>query len=75
MTSTATEVRTLDAQTLQERLAGAEPPRVVDVRTPAEFETPHIPGAYNVPLTWELERHVQSVAGPVAAALTGDDVA
>lgn len=37
--------------------------------------TAHIPGAYNVPLTWGLERHVQSVAGSVVAALTGDDVA
>ncbi len=25
-------------------------PRLLDVRTPAEFETGHIPGAYNVPL-------------------------
>jgi rhodanese-related sulfurtransferase len=64
MTSTATEVRTLDAQTLQERLAGAEPPRVLDVRTPAEFESAHIPGAYNVPLATlrehrdELRRHL-----------------
>ena len=24
--------------------------RLLDVRTPAEFETEHIPGAYNVPL-------------------------
>jgi rhodanese-related sulfurtransferase len=64
MTSTATEVRTLDAQTLWERLAGAEPPRVLDVRTPAEFDTAHIPGAYNVPLDTlrehrdELRRHL-----------------
>ncbi|WP_299928184.1 rhodanese-like domain-containing protein [uncultured Nocardioides sp.] len=64
MTSTATEVRTLDAQTLQESLASAEPPRVLDVRTPAEFESAHIPGAYNVPLDTlrehraELRRHL-----------------
>ena len=50
MTSTATEARRCDVQTLQERLAGAGAPRVLDVRTPAEFETAHIPGAYNVPL-------------------------
>jgi rhodanese-related sulfurtransferase len=24
--------------------------RIIDVRTPAEFETAHIPGSYNVPL-------------------------
>ena len=28
----------------------AAPPRVLDVRTPGEFETAHIAGAYNVPL-------------------------
>ena len=26
------------------------PPRVLDVRTPGEFDTIHMPGAYNVPL-------------------------
>lgn len=40
----------IDVATLRERLAGDEPPRVLDVRTPAEFRTAHIPGAYNVPL-------------------------
>lgn len=64
MTSTATEIRTLDAHTLRERLDGAEPPRILDVRTPAEFESAHIPGAYNVPLDTlrehrdELRRHL-----------------
>jgi rhodanese-related sulfurtransferase len=50
MTSTPTEARRLDAQTLQERLTAEDAPRVLDVRTPAEFETAHIPGSYNVPL-------------------------
>jgi rhodanese-related sulfurtransferase len=42
--------------------------RLLDVRTPAEFESVHIPGAYNVPLGTlaehgeELRRHVD---GPV----------
>lgn len=64
MTSTATEARRLDAQTLQERLATDGAPRVLDVRTPAEFETAHIPGAYNVPLDTlrehreDLRRHL-----------------
>jgi rhodanese-related sulfurtransferase len=62
--TTATQARRLDAQTLQERLAGDDAPRVLDVRTPAEFETAHIPGAYNVPLDTlrehrtELRRHL-----------------
>ena len=64
MTTTATQARRLDVQTLQERLATDEGPRVLDVRTPAEFETSHIPGAYNVPLDTlrehrgELRRHL-----------------
>ncbi|HXO54027.1 MAG TPA: rhodanese-like domain-containing protein, partial [Mycobacterium sp.] len=40
----------IDSQHLSVRLSSAAPPRVLDVRTPAEFETAHIAGAYNVPL-------------------------
>lgn len=50
MTSTPIEARRLSVQTLQERLSSEDAPRVLDVRTPAEFETAHIPGSYNVPL-------------------------
>jgi rhodanese-related sulfurtransferase len=41
---------TIDSQDLSERLSSAAPPRVLDVRTPGEFETAHIASAYNVPL-------------------------
>jgi len=41
---------TIDSQNLSERLSSPAPPRVLDVRTPGEFETAHIAGAYNVPL-------------------------
>ena len=41
---------TIDSQNLSELLGSATPPRVLDVRTPGEFETAHIAGAYNVPL-------------------------
>jgi rhodanese-related sulfurtransferase len=41
--------RIIDAATLWSRL-DEDAPRILDVRTPAEFETAHIPGAYNVPL-------------------------
>jgi len=46
MTATAT----IDSQNLSDRLGSAVPPRILDVRTPGEFETAHIAGAYNVPL-------------------------
>ncbi|KPM57338.1 sulfurtransferase [Frankia sp. R43] len=41
---------TIDAATLTQLMATAQPPRLVDVRTPGEFETAHIPGSHNVPL-------------------------
>jgi rhodanese-related sulfurtransferase len=59
----ATTARVIDVATLRSRLAD-NPPRILDVRTPAEFETAHIPGSYNVPLELlrehrdELVRHI-----------------
>ena len=41
---------TVTSTELRHRLKSGTPPRLVDVRTPAEFETAHIPGAHNVPL-------------------------
>lgn len=40
----------LNAAELRGLLSSPTPPRVIDVRTPGEFETVHIAGAYNVPL-------------------------
>ncbi len=40
----------LDAAALEEWLAGPDRPRLLDVRSAAEFTTAHIPGSYNVPL-------------------------
>jgi len=40
----------LNAAELRGLLASPNPPRIIDVRTPGEFETVHIGGAYNVPL-------------------------
>ena len=40
----------IDSAELNRRLASGAPPRVLDVRTPGEFETVHMPGSYNVPL-------------------------
>lgn len=41
---------TVTAADLSGLLESPKPPRVLDVRTPGEFETAHISGAYNVPL-------------------------
>ncbi|WP_018587384.1 rhodanese-like domain-containing protein [Salinispora arenicola] len=41
---------TLDAASLRELIDAGHTPRLLDVRTAAEFEASHIPGAYNVPL-------------------------
>ena len=40
----------VNAAELRALLASPNPPRVLDVRTPGEFETSHIAGSYNVPL-------------------------
>ncbi|PJE95851.1 sulfurtransferase [Streptomyces carminius] len=58
--------RHLDTGELRARLASDSPPRLLDVRSPAEFEAAHIPGAYNVPLDTlrehreELTRHLDT---------------
>lgn len=40
----------VNAAELRALLASPTPPRVLDVRTPGEFESSHIAGSYNVPL-------------------------
>lgn len=64
MNDSSTATRRLRAITLRGWIASDDAPRVLDVRTPAEFESAHIPGAYNVPLDTlrehreELRRHL-----------------
>ncbi|WP_214366716.1 rhodanese-like domain-containing protein [Pseudonocardia sp. H11422] len=61
----------LDAATLRERLDDADPVRLIDVRTPAEFEVAHIPGSVNIPLDslrehrTELQRRLAGGSGEV----------
>jgi rhodanese-related sulfurtransferase len=52
---------------LAQALTAAPRARLLDVRTPAEYETAHIAGAYNVPLDalGEHAREVRSVPDPV----------
>lgn len=52
---------TIDSGELREQLNSGRRPRLIDVRTPAEFETVHIPGAYNVPLDL-LREHRDEIA-------------
>ncbi|MFN2494593.1 MAG: rhodanese-like domain-containing protein [Pseudonocardiaceae bacterium] len=40
----------LDTAALRTLLDTADAPRLIDVRTPGEFQAAHIPGSYNVPL-------------------------
>lgn len=39
-----------DAQTLRDALDANPALRVIDVRSPAEFESEHLPGSYNIPM-------------------------
>ncbi|MCF6391059.1 rhodanese-like domain-containing protein [Mycobacterium sp. MBM] len=52
----------IDSHTLHQRLDSASPPRVLDVRTPGEFESAHIAGAYNVPLDLLREHRDEIIA-------------
>lgn len=60
MPTTDATTRTADAAWLADRLRAGSPPLVLDVRTPAEFESVHIPGAENVPLA-TLQAHSEEV--------------
>lgn len=40
----------VDAETIANMIGRHEAVKIIDVRTPAEFESVHIPGSYNVPL-------------------------
>jgi rhodanese-related sulfurtransferase len=67
-------ITSLELQTL----LGSNPsPRVVDVRTPAEFETSHIAGSYNVPLDVvdqrgeEIARHLDADPDVVLVCRSG----
>lgn len=48
--TTRTRPLRLDVPTLSDWLSAPDAPRLLDVRTPAEFTAAHIPGSYNVPL-------------------------
>lgn len=47
---------------LAARTAGDTTPTLIDVRTPAEYETAHIPGSINIPLPL-VQAHADQLAG------------
>ena len=51
----------VDAATMSEWLSENRDVKILDVRSPAEFEAVHIPGSYNVPLA-TLGEHANEVA-------------
>lgn len=67
---------TIDASRLRMMIDAGEDVRILDVRTPGEFESLHIPGSYNVPLdtlgehAGELARRVQRPVVLVCASGT-----
>ena len=62
--STKTLNPVLSPAELKELLAENPRPRILDVRTPGEFESVHIRGAYNVPLD-QLGEHAEEIQADV----------
>ncbi|WP_037857979.1 rhodanese-like domain-containing protein [Streptomyces sp. NRRL F-5065] len=64
--TTPTTPHSLTIHELRARIDSGTPPRVLDVRSPLEFEEAHIPGSHNVPLPLlrehreEFTRHLDS---------------
>ncbi|GGU99278.1 sulfurtransferase [Actinomadura cremea] len=54
--------RPLDTEVLRDLLDSPDAPRVIDVRTPGEFESVRIPGSWNVPLEL-LREHAAELRG------------
>ncbi|WP_137992753.1 rhodanese-like domain-containing protein [Streptomyces vilmorinianum] len=59
MTTDASRTGGLAPTTLQRLIEDGRGPRLLDVRTPGEFRTVHIPGAYNVPLATLREHRAE----------------
>lgn len=59
--TTTTVPTSVTADRLRDWMASPNPPRILDVRTPGEFESAHIPGSYLVPLD-TLREHRRELA-------------
>ncbi|MET9133788.1 rhodanese-like domain-containing protein [Streptomyces antibioticus] len=62
MTTDASRTAGLTPATLHKLIKDGRGPRLLDVRTPGEFRTVHIPGAYNVPLDTLREHRAELLA-------------
>jgi rhodanese-related sulfurtransferase len=60
MNAPTAHVAAITSTELRDQLASSASLRVLDVRTPAEFETAHIQGSYNIPLD-VLDEHSPEV--------------
>ena len=68
-------VRPLSPRAMKAALKSDEPPTVIDVRTPAEYDFFHIPGAVNVPYPASLNELALAAPDPnksvVVVCMTG----
>jgi rhodanese-related sulfurtransferase len=62
----------IDPEALGERLKGPQAPLVVDVRSPAEYSSGHVPGAVNVPAP-TVTRHLDAIIGAKDVVLYCND--
>ncbi|GAA3388151.1 rhodanese-like domain-containing protein [Streptomyces roseoviridis] len=62
MTTDVSHTTGLTPAVLQGLIKDGAGPRLLDVRTPGEFRTAHIPGAYNVPLDTLREHRAELLA-------------
>ena len=54
------EAGPIEAEELAQRISAGDAPVILDVRTPQEFATGHIPGAINIPHT-EIEARIDEL--------------
>ena len=64
----ATKVTSISAVELQERRESGAAPVVIDVRTPDEYASGHIPGAVNIPFD-QVAQRIAEIDAPHGVAL------
>ena len=64
----STKVTSISAVELQERRGSGAAPVVIDVRTPNEYASGHIPGAVNIPFD-QVAQRISEIDAPHGVAL------